>query len=101
MLLADQAVMMRRLFDNLSAPDSVAVMRLTGDLLGYVPRRHVHRFVHDTNYGHVYAVNQDAAGLWRLTVSTNELGRPTRFVGFLPVFGVSETYVQSCPDGVD
>lgn len=69
-LFADDAVMMRKLFDNLSAPDSVAVMSLNGSLLGYVPRRHIHRFVHDTNFGHVYAINQDAAGLWRLTVST-------------------------------
>ena len=61
--------MMRKLYDNVSAPDSVAVMSLNGSLLGYVPRRHIHRFGHDTNFGHVYAINQDAAGLWRLTVS--------------------------------
>ena len=61
--------MMRKLYDNVSAPDSVAVMSLNGSLLGYVPRRHIHRFVHDTNFGQVYAINQDAAGLWRLTVS--------------------------------
>lgn len=70
-LLADAAVMMRKLYDNVTAPDSVAVMSLNGSLLGYVPRRHIHRFVHDTNFGHVYAINQDAAGLWRLTVSAN------------------------------
>lgn len=63
--------MMRKLYDNITAPDSVAVMSLNGALLGYVPRRHIHRFVHDTNFGHVYAINQDAAGLWRLTVSAN------------------------------
>ena len=70
-LPADEAVMMRKLYDSVSAPDSVAVMSLSGSLLGYVPRRHIHRFVHDTNFGHVYAINQDAAGLWRLTVSSN------------------------------
>ena len=70
-LLADAAVMMRKLYDNITAPDSVAVMSLNGSLLGYVPRRHIHRFVHDTNFGHVYAINQGAAGLWRLTVSVN------------------------------
>ena len=60
---------MCKMYDNISAPDSVAVMGLNGSLLGYVPRRHTHRFVYDTNFGHVYAINQDAAGLWRLTVS--------------------------------
>ena len=61
--------MMCKLYDHVSAPDSVAVLSLSGSLLGYVPHRHTHRFVHDTNFGHVYAINQDAAGLWRLTVS--------------------------------
>lgn len=56
-------------FDNISSPDSVAVMSLKGQLLGYVPRRHIARFVNDTTCGHVYAVSQDAASLWRLTVS--------------------------------
>ncbi len=56
-------------FDNISSPDSVAVMSLQGQLLGYVPRRHIARFVNDTTCGHVYAVSQDAASLWRLTVS--------------------------------
>ncbi|KAL3163252.1 hypothetical protein ABBQ32_009651 [Trebouxia sp. C0010 RCD-2024] len=65
----DEAVMMCKLYDHVSAPDSVAVLSLRGALLGYVPRRHTHRFVHDTNFGHVYAINQDAAGLWRLTVA--------------------------------
>jgi hypothetical protein len=44
-------------------------MSLKGQLLGYVPRRHITRFVNDTTCGHVYAVSQDAASLWRLTVS--------------------------------
>ena len=56
-------------YDNIHASDSVAVMSLKGHLLGYVPRRHSARFVHDTNFGHVYAIGQDAASLWRLTVS--------------------------------
>lgn len=68
-LPADEAVMMCKLYDQVSAPDSVAVLSLSGSLLGYVPRRHTHRFVHDNNFGHVYAINQDPAGLWRLTVS--------------------------------
>ncbi len=61
--------MMVKQFDNIHAPDSVAVMSLKGQLLGYVPRRHVARFVHDTHFGHVYAISQDVASLWRLTVS--------------------------------
>ena len=66
---ADDAVIMVKRFDNISAPDSVAVMSLKGELLGYVPRRHIARFVNDTTCGHVYAISQDAASLWRLTVS--------------------------------
>ena len=61
--------MMIKRYDNIHASDSVAVMSLKGHLLGYVPRRHSARFVHDTNFGHVYAIGQDAASLWRLTVS--------------------------------
>ena len=57
-------------FDSMYVADSVAVMNLKGELLGYVPRRHISRFPHDTNFGHVYAINQDAASLWRLTVSS-------------------------------
>lgn len=60
--------MMVTQYDNGYSPDSVAVQTLSGTLLGYVPRRHNHRFIHDVNFGHVYAVGQDAAGLWRLTV---------------------------------
>lgn len=66
---ADEAVMMVKQFDNAYSPDSIAVQKLSGELLGYVPRRHNHRFLHDVNFGHVYAISQDAAGLWRLTVS--------------------------------
>lgn len=40
--------MMRKLYDDVSAPDLMAVMSLNGSLLGCVPRRHVNRFVHDT-----------------------------------------------------
>ena len=65
---ADQALMMTLQYDNGYSSDSVAVQTLSGTLLGYVPRRHNHRFIHDVNFGHVYAVGQDAAGLWRLTV---------------------------------
>lgn len=61
--------MMVTQYDNGYSPDSVAVQTLSGSLLGYVPRRHNHRFIHDVNFGHVYAIGQDAAGLWRLTVS--------------------------------
>ena len=67
--IADEAVMMVKQFDSMYVADSVAVMNLKGELLGYVPRRHISRFPHDTNFGHVYAINQDAASLWRLTVS--------------------------------
>ncbi|DBA85333.1 TPA: hypothetical protein ACH3X2_006021 [Trebouxia sp. C0005] len=68
-LQPDDGVMMVKRFDNISSPDSVAVMSLKGQLLGYVPRRHIARFVNDTTCGHVYAVSQDAASLWRLTVA--------------------------------
>lgn len=78
--------MMCKLYDHVSAPDSVAVLSLRGALLGYVPRRHTHRFVHDTNFGHVYAINQDAAGLWRLTVSIRlEIGQCMSVSGCLYV----------------
>ena len=97
---ADEAVMMRKLYDNVSAPDSVAVMSLNGSLLGYVPRRHIHRFVHDTNFGHVYAINQDAAGLWRLTVSaaSTRSNGPSSF-GLLHVTASSYESLEVCSMG--
>lgn len=97
-LPADEAVMMCKLYDHASAPDSVAVLSLRGALLGYVPRRHTHRFVHDTNFGHVYAINQDAAGLWRLTVSIRlVLGHCMSISGLLHV--TAELISGSCTFG--
>lgn len=56
--------------DNIYDPNAIVVQTLSGQALGYVPKEHTARFLHDITFGHVYSLGQTAKGLWGATVMT-------------------------------
>lgn len=68
-LKPDQAVMMVKQPDNIYDSNAIAVQTLSGQELGYVPKEHTNRFLHDITFGQVYSSGKNAKGLWGVTVA--------------------------------
>lgn len=57
--------------DNIYDSNAIAVQTLSGQELGYVPKEHTNRFLHDITFGQVYSSGKNAKGLWGVTVSSD------------------------------